>query len=366
MAETALWKFVGSEQAKRYHSITFFPYEDDRNKLTSDLYTWLRSLAESANPSEYIKGKMINTWDDWHLIPTSRPVVNPPDPKTNTIEVPGSSSSLDMSEALVPYPTYKDRSGSFSFYVENGFKDWDDMYSIIMARLHNKKMRFILNDDPAFFYEGRTSVDRWSSDKARSTIVISYTVGPYKKDVFSSTESVLWDMFNLRDGIDLGNMFVGSYSDTGIPQGIHADKPNRTYTQFPSNPAEWTTISEYEYDENKYSNEVIGPIAVNPTIAVRFYSGANKPLQIYTYNPDVDNWLTPFTSGQNPEYHTLKSIGDYSSVGTWQYVRDPEIILSGFSIRTNAAYYEVWLQGGNGSGTSPYTSVCIIFRRGRL
>ena len=36
-----------------------------------------------------------NTWDDWYLIPSSRPVVNPPKPKTKYIDIPGADGHLD-------------------------------------------------------------------------------------------------------------------------------------------------------------------------------------------------------------------------------------------------------------------------------
>ncbi len=30
-----------------------------------------------------------NTWDDWHLIPATRPLFNPPTVKTNMVNIPG-------------------------------------------------------------------------------------------------------------------------------------------------------------------------------------------------------------------------------------------------------------------------------------
>ena len=53
-----------------------------------------------------------NTWDDWHLIPTSRPVVNPPSVKTNMIEIPGGDGVLDLTTALAGRVLYKNRTGA--------------------------------------------------------------------------------------------------------------------------------------------------------------------------------------------------------------------------------------------------------------
>lgn len=81
-----------------------------------------------------------NTWDDWHLIPKTRPLFNPPPVKTKFVEVPGGDGSLDLSVALTGRPMYGNRTGSFEFYVENGHKNWSVLYSEIMAYLHGRKL----------------------------------------------------------------------------------------------------------------------------------------------------------------------------------------------------------------------------------
>ena len=73
-----------------------------------------------------------NTWDDWHLIPTSRPLFSAPKVKENIIDIPGADGSLDLTIALTGRPTYENRIGSWTFAVQNGFKDWTELYSEIM------------------------------------------------------------------------------------------------------------------------------------------------------------------------------------------------------------------------------------------
>ena len=141
-----------------------------------------------------------NTWDDWHLIPTSRPLFNPPQVKTNTIEIPGGDGVLDLTTSLAGRPTYSNRTGSFEFAVENDYRDWAVLFSEIMAYLHGQAMRAILvDDDPEYYYEGRFSVNTWKSDPGYSKITIDYSVGPYKKAV--NDEDWLWDPFNFERDI---------------------------------------------------------------------------------------------------------------------------------------------------------------------
>lgn len=137
-----------------------------------------------------------NTWTDWHLIPASRPVFVPPSVKTNYVDIPGGDGSLDLTTAISARAVFKDRSGSFTFYVANGYKEWQEAYSEIMGYLHGKKLKAILEDDPNYYYEGRFAVNNWQSDKDYSSITISYVVGPYKRSIVAAGEDWLWDTFN--------------------------------------------------------------------------------------------------------------------------------------------------------------------------
>ena len=127
-----------------------------------------------------------NTWDDWHLIPSSRPVFATPSVRTNYVEVPGADGALDLTEALVNRPLYNNREGNFEFIVYNDIgtyaddKTWSEIYSEIAAYIHGKKMNSILEDDPGYYYHGRFFLDEWKSDPNYSTISISYVVDPYK------------------------------------------------------------------------------------------------------------------------------------------------------------------------------------------
>lgn len=142
-----------------------------------------------------------NTWDDWHLIPTSRPVINPPTVKTKEIEIPGSDDVIDLTESLKGYPIYGNREGSLEFIVENGHEEWHLIYSEILNFLNGQYMKVILEDDLAHYYEGRFSVNEWKSDPHWSVITIDYNLKPYKLAVHRSIEDWEWDPFDFEDGI---------------------------------------------------------------------------------------------------------------------------------------------------------------------
>lgn len=130
-----------------------------------------------------------NTYDYWHLVPASRPVINPPKPKTQYVDIPGADGSIDLTESLAGRPVFSDREGSIDFIVLNDLNiddydysdyNWVDVYTDILQYLHGKKLQMILDDDPMYFYEGRFEVNNWTSDANNSTISINYVLSPYK------------------------------------------------------------------------------------------------------------------------------------------------------------------------------------------
>lgn len=126
------------------------------------------------------KGLNINTWKSWHMAPKTRPFVVAPQVKTEYIDVPGADGSLDYTEALTGKPRYANRTGQWDFIIDNGYRKWHELYSEILLRLHGKKMKIILDDDPNYYWEGRLSVTGQFGNKDYSSISISYNLGPYK------------------------------------------------------------------------------------------------------------------------------------------------------------------------------------------
>lgn len=152
-----------------------------------------------------------NTFDDWKIVPSERPVFVPPTQKTNFIDIPGADGSLDVSDSLTGYPVFNDREGSLNFTVLNEYEhyNWAVLYSDIMTHLHGRKMHAILEDDPNWYYDGRFWVDAWTPDSYHSKITIKYRVNPYKWSVRTSTDpNWLWDPFNFEEDSVVPSPFV--------------------------------------------------------------------------------------------------------------------------------------------------------------
>ena len=173
--------------------------------------------SQGVNHQGYIikdSGESRNAFEDWGLVAKQRPYFVPPKQKTNFLEVPGASYTLDLSESLTGYPVYDDREGSIEFTMLNDidkYGEWYSRYSEIMGFLHGHVMRAFLDDDKEYFYEGRFTVDDYSPGDAQGNpwgkIKIGYKLSPYKWYYLSSIEPWLWDPFNFRTGMILQALF---------------------------------------------------------------------------------------------------------------------------------------------------------------
>lgn len=150
-----------------------------------------------------------NTWDDWHMVPSSRPVINPPEVVTEYVQIPGADGELDYTEALAGRPVLRNRKGSWEFIVMNGYQEWYQLYNSLLSYLHGKEFTIILDDEPDYEYTGRLSINEWRSEEHNSKVTIDYVISPYKKFSSGNTSDWRWDdlTFNSSSYIIYYGMF---------------------------------------------------------------------------------------------------------------------------------------------------------------
>lgn len=107
--------------------------------------------------------------------------VTPPSVKTNYIDIAGSNSSIDLTEAVGGL-TYSDGKIEFKFT----FKNREDMQAM-MDDLHGRKFEaIILEREPEYYYSGRIEVKKQAQVRNTFELELMATVGPYKIEVQES------------------------------------------------------------------------------------------------------------------------------------------------------------------------------------
>ncbi len=137
----------------------------------------------------------------WGLYMKSKKI-EPPEVRTQLLEVPGRNGSIDLSESLTGDVTYNNRIIDIVLNGKKRKEEWPPLMSSFMNEIHGKMVNVVLRDDPQYYYHGRAYVQ---ADFALGVEVASFTLqidaDPFKYERFSGTEDWLWDPFSFVDGV---------------------------------------------------------------------------------------------------------------------------------------------------------------------
>lgn len=106
--------------------------------------------------------------------------ISPPDPNLVTIEIPGTSDVIDLTESISGDVEYKQRKITIKLESGSGKDSYYGKYSKLANYLHGKKMKIVFNKDQDYYWIGRITVASAEPKVYGSTITISATVDPYK------------------------------------------------------------------------------------------------------------------------------------------------------------------------------------------
>lgn len=138
-------------------------------------------------------------WDDWGLIPTSRPYISVPKANYVLAQIPNSSNRINITNFMPGGMTYESRTGEWQFAIDHTkklWKNWYDGYYAIEKYFHGSKMIVSLNEDQTKLYDGRISISAYDPGDNYSTITLSYDFDAMPLD--DTTISNLGMMFRVR------------------------------------------------------------------------------------------------------------------------------------------------------------------------
>lgn len=142
-----------------------------------------------------LNGGKKNTWEDWRLIPSSPPMVAPPEPYTNYVEIPGRKKGpLDLSEVLTGEPTFNNSEGSWNFILSDDETPRPEQIRAIRKFIHGKRLTIQLEEDPDCYWQGRFTVSETQIGKSYSGITINYVIDPVEYE--NEAQTNLDNIFN--------------------------------------------------------------------------------------------------------------------------------------------------------------------------
>lgn len=132
-----------------------------------------------------------NTWTDWGLIPESPPIIDPPEPVTNFVTIPGrTAGALDLSKSVFGKLTYNRMSGSWSFLKEiSNRTERITTYEAIRYWLHGRTCKAILGEDPNHYYQGMFIVGAPQLGANALRVTISFNLEPVRYNTNGSIDT---------------------------------------------------------------------------------------------------------------------------------------------------------------------------------
>ena len=127
--------------------------------------------------------------------------IGAPEVKRQTIDIAGSDGELDFTDYFGE-PKYANVQHQFTFESIRPRNEQLSQYTDIKNKIHGKKGRLILDDDPSFFYVGRCTVSKYTNEKNIGKITVTCDCEPYK---YKAHETVVTHAVNGVEEIHLTN-----------------------------------------------------------------------------------------------------------------------------------------------------------------
>lgn len=143
-----------------------------------------------------------HTYFDMGLIQRSYPIVSPPEPYMNLVEIPGRDRPLDLTAALDGSVHYKARTITMQFMALGERNEFAESISRLYNRLHGRRAFIYLDDDPLWFYDGRCVCSEPSYKKHAWYITVTATANAYKYSHYTTVDDIPYGIDAFGDGID--------------------------------------------------------------------------------------------------------------------------------------------------------------------
>lgn len=137
---------------------------------------------------------------DLKLLMTGKEI-GAPEIKRQTIDIAGSDGELDFTE-FFGEAHFANVQHQFTFESIRPRNEQIAQYTDIKNKIHGKKGRIILDDDPSFFYVGRCSVSKYTNEKNIGKITVTCDCEPYK---YKLTKTVVTRAIDGTETVSLTN-----------------------------------------------------------------------------------------------------------------------------------------------------------------
>lgn len=183
-----------------------------------------------------------------------------PVPQTKMVQIIGHDGDIDLSNAYGE-TRYQSRKWTLSLKNFNPSVNWHTLSSDVNNAIHGKRLDFVFDDDPDYYWTGRFSVKDYISSRGEGTLKIEIVSDPYKMKQMQTVKTL-----NEQGTIELMN----EGRKTVIPEVSSVAGAN----------------IEYTINGVTYNNEIeAGATVIIPTLIL--YQSEAVTVELLNANEDV-------------------------------------------------------------------------------
>ena len=147
----------------------------------------------------------VDLTEEFKMVLVDGYVLEPPEPKTYTVDIPGGNGVIDLTEVIFGDVTYSNRNQSFTFYVIKP-TNFEHLKTSVSNFLHGKEFDYKITMDPLYTYHGRFTITGYEHEMYEigiaGIIKVNISANPYKyKDpVIKSFNAISGIQLNFDSG----------------------------------------------------------------------------------------------------------------------------------------------------------------------
>lgn len=131
----------------------------------------------------------IRSYDDLGLFFFEATISNP-EAKRNLVNVQGMDGNLDLTPVTFGDTKFANRQLTLAFVMKDYARNWMANFSAVYNRIHGKRFRIVIGNDPYYYWDGFCTVNRTKDTENKGEIQVVCDVHPYKlRDISISVQS---------------------------------------------------------------------------------------------------------------------------------------------------------------------------------
>lgn len=115
-------------------------------------------------------------YDMFKLIPEEGFGIEPPEVRSESIDIPGAMGSRSLVNFLTGYPVFTNRQGNLSFI---SFEHDPNRMSRIYRMFHGRELNLVMPNRQDYFYTGMFEVTKYSIESDNVEVELQYNLQPY-------------------------------------------------------------------------------------------------------------------------------------------------------------------------------------------